>query len=191
MNGSLRLIRGDDCRTMPWKNGGGSTTEIAIGPEGAGLADFDWRVSIALVASDGPFSSFPGIDRTLTVLDGAGIRLHVADRAPLVLRPDSPPLAFPGDATTKAVLVAGPITDFNVMTRRGRFDHRVSHAVLTAPISFAGPLTLIHCRSGSGRVEAAMSEGWLEAGDSALMSSEGRFTPHDRTILFVVDLIAV
>jgi environmental stress-induced protein Ves len=47
---------------MPWKNGGGETTEIAVFPDGAGLSDFDWRVSMARVDGDGPFSSFPGIE---------------------------------------------------------------------------------------------------------------------------------
>ena len=44
-----RLIRASDCRCMPWKNGGGATTEIAVHPHDAGLADFEWRVSIATV----------------------------------------------------------------------------------------------------------------------------------------------
>jgi len=61
----MKILRSADHKRMPWKNGGGETVEIAISPQGAGLADFDWRVSMATVASDGPFSVFPGIDRTL------------------------------------------------------------------------------------------------------------------------------
>ncbi len=52
----------------PWKNGGGVTREIVCQPPGAGLAAFDWRVSIATIASDGPFSLFAGIDRVITLL---------------------------------------------------------------------------------------------------------------------------
>jgi len=62
----MRIIRAADCLVMPWKNGGGTTTEIAVAPEGASLNDFDWRISMAHVGADGPFSSFPGIDRTLS-----------------------------------------------------------------------------------------------------------------------------
>ena len=64
----MKIIRARDCRTTPWKNGGGSTTEIAVEPSGASLDTFAWRISVARVAADGPFSEFPGIDRTLAVL---------------------------------------------------------------------------------------------------------------------------
>ena len=69
----MQILRAANYKVMPWKNGLGSTTEIAIFPANAKLDDFDWRVSMAQVTSDGPFSSFPGIDRTLLVIDGAGI----------------------------------------------------------------------------------------------------------------------
>jgi environmental stress-induced protein Ves len=65
---------------MPWKNGGDETTEVAAGPPGASLETFDWRISMAHIAQSGPFSLFPGVDRTLAVLSGVGIRLSVAGR---------------------------------------------------------------------------------------------------------------
>src|SRR5690606_24981691 len=52
---------------MPWKNGGGTTLQLAISPKGASLEDFAWRISSAQVAVDGAFSSFPGADRSLAV----------------------------------------------------------------------------------------------------------------------------
>ena len=70
----MRLVRRADLTPRPWKNGGGVTREIAAHPPEAGLDGFDWRLSMADVASDGPFSAFPGIDRTLTVIEGAGAR---------------------------------------------------------------------------------------------------------------------
>ena len=81
---------------MPWKNGGGVTTEIAVFPEAAGLDDFEWRLSMATVATDGPFSLFAGVDRTLAVLDGEGIVLSVDGMADATLTPASPPFAFRG-----------------------------------------------------------------------------------------------
>ena len=51
-----RLLKPADYVRMPWKNGGGQTTEIVVHPAGATLAEFDWRVSIADVDADGPFS---------------------------------------------------------------------------------------------------------------------------------------
>jgi environmental stress-induced protein Ves len=101
----------------PWKNGGGQTAEIAVSPAGAGFGDFDWRISTAIVATDGPFSCFPEVDRVLTVIEGGAMRLQVAGQVHL-LDAASPPLAFAGEAPCTAELLAGPLLDFNVMTRR-------------------------------------------------------------------------
>jgi uncharacterized protein len=64
----MRIIRRQDCRRMPWMNGGGTTTEILRRPETG--QDFDWRVSVADVTEDGPFSIFPGCIRHITVITG-------------------------------------------------------------------------------------------------------------------------
>ena len=109
---------------QPWKNGGGVTREIAASPRGAGMDAFDWRVSIAEVASDGPFSVFPEIDRTLTILSGDGIALEV-DGQPHELLPGRP-FGFPGDSPASARLLGGPVTDLNVMSRRGKVAHQVT-----------------------------------------------------------------
>ncbi len=103
----------------PWKNGGGSTREIACWPQGAGFDDFLWRVSIARIAASGPFSRFAGVDRVITLLEGDGVRLqgHGVNH-----RLDQPlaPFAFSGDNAIDCTLLGGPSSDFNVMTRRGR-----------------------------------------------------------------------
>jgi environmental stress-induced protein Ves len=118
---------------MPWKNGGGTTTEVAVSPEGAGLDDFDWRVSMARVEAGGPFSSFAGVDRTLVVLEGQGIVLDIAGRAPAELSRASAPFSFPADVPTAAALISGPITDLNIMTRRGRMTHAVERLAVSVP----------------------------------------------------------
>ena len=120
----MQILRSRNHRRMKWKNGGGVTVEIAVHPEGASVDDFDWRVSMATVASDGPFSVFPGIDRTLSVLEGDGIVLDIDGRETTLTR-KSAPLAFAADARTAARLIGSAITDLNVMTRRGRFTHKV------------------------------------------------------------------
>jgi uncharacterized protein len=106
-----------DYRPMPWKNGGGTTTEIAAYPAGSGFASFVWRVSLAEVRQDGPFSPFAGVDRTLVLLAGAGMRL-TGDGAPLELRTPFEPVVLSGDAALNCSLVAGPVRDFNLMVRR-------------------------------------------------------------------------
>lgn len=129
---SHRILKAADHRRMPWKNGRGETVEIAVHPAGAGLADFGWRVSMAGVTEDGDFSIFPQIDRTLAVLTGAGIALQVQGQPAQRLTPESAPLAFPADVPTSARLLAGPITDLNVMTRRGAFTHRLARLTQAA-----------------------------------------------------------
>ncbi|MFT4011887.1 MAG: HutD family protein [Paracoccus sp. (in: a-proteobacteria)] len=115
-------------RRMPWKNGKGETVQIAAWPEGAGLDGFDWRISMAGVTEDGDFSIFPGIDRSLAVLTGQGIELRVQGMGLHRLTSDGPALAFPADRPCLARLADGPITDLNLMTRRGRFRHRLVRA---------------------------------------------------------------
>jgi environmental stress-induced protein Ves len=127
----MRVLRSVDHKRMPWKNGKGETVEIAVSPPapGATVDNFDWRISMATVAEDGPFSVFGGIDRTLSVLTGEGITLSVAGHAPTTLRRETPPYGFPADRETSATLVSGPITDLNVMSRRGAFTHAVERVV--------------------------------------------------------------
>jgi environmental stress-induced protein Ves len=115
----FQLVAPLQYRRMPWKNGGGVTEEIATYPPGATLETFDWRVSIAEVARDGPFSRFAGIDRTITLIEGAGMRLSggVHD---IVIRTPFEPHSFDGEVPIDCTLVSGPIRDFNAMTRRDR-----------------------------------------------------------------------
>lgn len=118
-----RVIRSEDLVRVPWKNGGGTTAEVAAFPEGSTFETFGWRISMADVASDGPFSAFPRVDRTLIVVEGGGIELDVEGVA-YRLDEDSPKLSFSGDDITSGRLLSGPIRDLNVMTRRGQFSHR-------------------------------------------------------------------
>ncbi|MEO8302945.1 MAG: HutD family protein [Betaproteobacteria bacterium] len=115
----VRLLAPDDYRSMPWKDGGGRTTEIAVRPAGAALDDFAWRVSIADVDHDGPFSRFSGIDRTIVLLEGAGMRFRGGARE-IELRTPFEPYSFAGEETVDCQLVDGAIRDFNAMFRRGR-----------------------------------------------------------------------
>ena len=104
----MRILHARDFAVQPWKNGGGMTTEIAAFPAGAGFDAFEWRISMARVASAGPFSMFPGIDRSLALIEGAGITLDVEGRGAIVLAPGAHPAVFPGDVPVSATAKSLP-----------------------------------------------------------------------------------
>jgi environmental stress-induced protein Ves len=133
----MRLLRAADRIAAPWKNGGGVTREIAAWPEGAGFDDFLWRVSMAEVAADGPFSVFPGVDRTLAVLEGR-IRLEAEGRRPEELGPGDL-TDFAGDRSTYGRVLDGPVLDLNLMSRRGAARARLSRVVGRLPCPLARP----------------------------------------------------
>lgn len=124
MPASLEILTPDRYRSMPWRNGGGLTREILVGPQGASLAEgFAWRVSLAEVREPGPFSVFPGCERSLTLLDGA-LTLAFGTRE-VSLQPRVP-FPFAGDLACTGRLPRGPARDLNVITRRGFASHSVS-----------------------------------------------------------------
>ncbi len=110
----MRIIPPTEFKTMPWKNGGGITHEILKEEHGGKLL---WRLSIAEVASDGPFSLFPGLSRILTIIDGNGLVLQAPDRA-LSALPFSP-VVFSGDLPISSKRIGGNVRDFNVIFDAG------------------------------------------------------------------------
>ncbi len=148
----MRVLRRSDYRVVKWKNGLGETAEIAIHPAHADLTNFEWRVSMASVATGGPFSEFPAIDRHLAILSGDGISLALGDQAPIRLTQETAPLAFPGDVPAAAELLGGKVTDLNAMARRG-----LGYKPSMTRIDLDGETTiekttrflLIHCATGA------------------------------------------
>src|SRR5690349_3273385 len=96
---TVRVLRAESRKATPWLNGGGVTREVAGHPEGAGLADFAWRVSLADVGQGGPFSRFDGVDRVITVVRGDGMALTVDGKLHELAKPYRP-FAFDGEADT-------------------------------------------------------------------------------------------
>ncbi|MDE2383539.1 MAG: HutD family protein [Alphaproteobacteria bacterium] len=106
----MKIIPPSAFVTMPWKNGGGITHEVAKEEEAGRLL---WRLSVAEVGSDGPFSAFPGLSRILTVIDGEGLELQAPDGALQAL--PLAPVAFSGDTPIISRRFNGPVRDFNVI----------------------------------------------------------------------------
>jgi environmental stress-induced protein Ves len=112
------IVRAADVRPEPWANGGGTTRELARADDGS------WRISLADIASDGPFSRFTDRHRVLTVVDGPVLDLDV-DGEPHVVEPQRP-FAFSGDAAVAASVPEGPVQVLNVVV-----DPAVVHPIVT------------------------------------------------------------
>jgi environmental stress-induced protein Ves len=146
---------------MPWANGRGTSYEIASDRNGA--KEWTWRLAMAPVNEDGPFSRIECVNRFLAVVEGAGMLLSV-DRKKLQCLPMQV-VQFRGDAKTEATLTDGPIMDINLMVRRKEAEGEM------AIISNAGLLngaSIVVAVGGSAQVKSGDSTIDLERHDSIL-----------------------
>lgn len=169
----MKIIRESQQKWTPWKNGGGETVEIAHGPSGSTLDNFDWRISRARVERSGPFSFFSGIDRTLAVLHGDNLRLRIDQAAPINLSTSAPPLLFAGEARVESD-VTEPIMDLNVMTRRGKFQHRMTALAegQSLHLSATDDAVTVIFTTGAATLHWMQSQEQLAANDAAFLSAQ-------------------
>ena len=111
----MKVQRFSEHRAMPWANGLGTSYEVASDRNVDGV--WTWRVAIAPVVADGPFSAMPGVDRELAVIEGNGMELEV-DGESVKCMPGQL-VRFLGDSAICARLVDGPVVDLGLMTVRG------------------------------------------------------------------------
>lgn len=183
---SARIVSPAQHRLMPWRNGGGQTAEIAVEPS-SGPTGFLWRLSLADVASDGPFSPFPGCARTIMLMSGRGMELTIADlgadhgAAARVARVDKvyEPFDFDGEAETSCRLIDGPVRDLNVIADRSlQIDHRVAALDDAEAILEPAPVWLFHVLRGTAMVDIGRHLALTE-GETAIVDDEDRI-PHLR-----------
>jgi uncharacterized protein len=163
---------------MPWKNGGGETTEIVVSPP---TGNFDWRVSIATVNEDGPFSTFIGYERHIMTLAGEGMKLDIEGRGMFSLEPLKP-FSFSGDVQVSGSLPNGPVLDFNLMVRRdfGRGTLSVQDCNAGHKFGSDQSLSLIHVLEGEcviGKDQLHPNDSfYLAAGEYVFLSSALKLT---------------
>jgi environmental stress-induced protein Ves len=158
----LTHLKPADYKTMPWKNGGGTTTELMAERNGA-TEGYDWRLSIASVAASGPFSDFSGYDRSIMLVEGKGFTLDFAEDGTHHLTRSFEPLCFDGAWRTECTLIDGPVKDFNLIARKN--VHAVLDVLRVAPGAetiAAAPTTVLHLFHG----QVTVAECSLVAGDS-------------------------
>ncbi len=166
-------LREADYRRQRWKNGGGWTTELAVGGD---ADDFDWRASIAEIESDGPFSVFPQCDRHIALLDGFGMRLEFDSAQPALLEQRLQFVRFAGEWKTYGSLIDGPVRDFNLISRRDRVRAEVLHRPLVGTMVFlAQPRTtwFVYVAAGHATFKYAGSKASIEARESLLLEPDG------------------
>ena len=177
------IIHSADCLPQPWKNGLGQTREIAVQPSADG-SGFLWRVSIAEVNTAAPFSAFPGVDRVIALLAGAGFSMTLDDGRVHALTTPFAPFAFSGQVAVNVQLANGPTRDFNLMVRRSLAHGELQVWRTPSPRAVDSATVLVYCAQGS----IDTSDGVLGVGDAwrpaAAHASE--ITLHADTVALVV-----
>ena len=173
MTDASRVITANEYQRVRWKNGTGWTREIARMPD---CEDWDWRLSIAEIEQDGPFSVFPGIDRELVLIRGNGLRLRFEDGDARELQPPHERIRFAGERVVSGELLDGATHDFNLMWRRDVIAAELLHRPLVGPMLFftePGTSWAIHLLSGQAKFDRASGLPGLWAGDTALLIDGG------------------
>jgi hypothetical protein len=149
-----------------WRNGGGVTQTLATHKA-------EWRVSVAQVERDGPYSRFDSIARVSFLLRGNGVTLRhgasVIRLAPLTA------VEYDGGTEWDATLVDGPVTALNVMTAAGRFRTAVNPIVVATIVPPGCAAILIALDSACRYCEPGTStDGTIEPGQFMIVSSVDR-----------------
>lgn len=168
----VHVLRGQDYRRERWRNGAGWTRQVHAEPAADGNAEWDWRLSIAEIDADAPFSAFPGVDRELVLLQGNGMRLRFDDGEVRELLPPHDRLRFAGERALVGELVDGPTRDFNLMWRRDAIDASLWHRPLVGSMLVfvdPGETWALHVLAGQARIDGLADAEPLAVGDSALL----------------------
>jgi len=166
-----RVIPANEYRRERWRNGAGWTRQIVAEPA---VGEWRWRLSIAEIEQDAPFSQFPGVDRELVLLTGNGLRLRFDDGETRELQPPHERARFAGERTVHGELIDGPTQDLNLMWRRDAYSAQLWHRPLVGPmVIFAEPgaTWAVHLLAGQARFADDSGLPAMEAGDTALLGA--------------------
>lgn len=154
----INIIPPEQFKTIPWKNGKGLTTELAIN-DGASLDNFDWRLSMASVVENGVFSDFTGYCRNLVLIEGHGINLiHNGEKVDRLLSLLDV-ATFDGSCTTKGELTSGSITDFNIITKINKYKAVVTtHLERQVARIHACDLCFVYCLTSKAQLTSHQDE---------------------------------
>ncbi|MGW6195562.1 HutD/Ves family protein [Kribbella sp. NPDC055110] len=110
----MMILTPADVPPMPWKNGAGTTRELAVAHDDDGR--MLWRISVAELAVATHFSSLPGLDRSFTAL--GRLELTIGGERKWFEKGDQ--ARFAGEEEVVLRSLPSRTSALNVMTRRGR-----------------------------------------------------------------------
>ena len=173
-----RVIAANEYRRERWKNGTGWTREIVRVPD---CQEWDWRLSIAEIEQDGPFSCFPGIDRELVLIRGNGLHLRFDGGEVREVLPHHGRIRFAGERLVQGEPVDGTTHDFNLMWRRDTIAAELLHRPLVGPMLFftePGVTWAVHLLAGQAVFDQASGLPPLWTGDTAILLDGDRRGRH-------------
>lgn len=163
----MQIIRRSSLREGRWRNGMGVSWDIAS--EASGVEDFGWRLAIARIDADVPFSLYPEVDRVFTLIAGKGLTLDFDGRPPLAVERLFVPHPFACDIPAFCRLRDGPCHALNLFTRRGQWSVAVDVLSSGAEISHDGPILLFALQGAADVNGQALGEG-----DGAVVATQAR-----------------
>jgi len=168
-----RILPAGGYSRMRWKNGAGWTSEILRAPD---ADNWQWRLSIAEIENDAPFSTFPDVERELVLLSGNGLRIRFDDGDTQELLPPHDRLRFTGERAAVSELIDGPTRDFNLMWKRDAIDAQLWHRPLVGTMVVfvdVAETWAVHVVAGQARFADDSGLGEVGAGDAAVLESAG------------------
>lgn len=166
----MRVLPPSSSRRVPWKNGLGSTLEVATDAAPGGA--WTWRLSIADVPARAAFSAFPGVDRFIACLSGPGLALERPDGLHAVPG-EGAALPFPGEEAVTGEPLGPGVRDLNLMLRRDRWRGRLT-LVRGRALVVEAPLVIVHAAEGAATLRLAASAGAVDLPPGHTAIAEGR-----------------
>ncbi len=170
---SISLYRRNQLLAVAWP--GGTTTELSIYPVNSVYQQlkFDFRISTSTVELEATlFTSLPGVERKIMVLEGAMRLEHTGHRTGYLKKFDTD--AFSGDWQTRSY---GRCTDFNLMTRgetTGSVTGMYLEEGVQQEIEWREDFTIfgVYIFKGKMKTEVPSGELVLEEGDLLMVYQE-------------------
>lgn len=176
---ALEIIRKGEFTEGRWPNGAGISWDIASAPPDVAPSERDWRFATALIERDAPFSMLPGVDRIITLIDGAGFMLDVDGLDELSINRPFVPTPFPGDSPAACRVDDGASTVLNLLLARPRITADVSIRQEGAQVSASRgcEAVLLFALAGRALLTSDTLEAHMNPGDAAILRPNGDISP--------------